>query len=502
MGAPARSRTRGSVARAPVSSGATAPSADRQRLIATLEETRRRKHELLRRLIVDQGRFDVLATEVLGLQMAPHQLKILQHQARWADANMQLAFRGGGKTTVGTVVYAIGLLLQDPNRRILVASRSGENAADMLKEMKGFIESPTFVDVFGNLKGDRWDDTGFDIATRTKVAKENSVTAVGIEGAVVSKHYDVILCDDLVDEKNASTPGVRQKTLTFFYKTLMPTLEPDGFLSIRGTRYHPDDLYGHLQRPGNEMAGARTLILPALLGNAVDGWVSQWPEKWPVATLLRLRGSMGTIIFDTQYQCDSEGMRGEIFDVDDCQLIDADQVPKDLPCFIGVDLAISQKQTGHFFAMVKFFWDAKRDYYYFTDAYENRLKFHDQRDKIVRWCCGGDGAEDGDAVEVERCGIEVNGYQDGQFQETKRKRPDLPLVRIQTETDKRVRAWKLQPKFQDKRMFFVRNPRIMRLIEVLVKMPSEPDDLFDALDHGVRATRTRSKVPREEPGLL
>lgn len=500
MGAPARSRSSGSGARAPMSSAAAAPSPIRQQLMATLEETRRRRVELLRRLVIDQGRFDILATEVLGLICAQHHLQILQHQARFSDANMQLAFRGAGKTTTGTGVYAIGLLLQDPNRRILIASRSGENAADMLKEMKGFMESPGFVEVFGNLKSDRWDDTGFDVATRTRVAKENSVTAVGIEGAVVSKHYDVILCDDLVDEKNAATPTVRAKTLTFFYKTLMPTLEPDGFLSVRGTRYHPDDLYGHLQR--NEMAGARTLIIPALLGNEVDGWRSQWPEKWPVSKLLQLRTSMGTIIFDTQYQCDSEGMRGEIFEVDDCQLIEASQVPADLPLFLGVDLAISQKQSGHFFALVLFAWDAKRDYYYFLDAYENRLKFHQQTEKIVKWCCGGDGAEDDAEVEVERCGIEVNAYQDGQFQETKRKRPDLPLVRVNTETDKRVRAWKLQPKFQDKRMFFVRGPRIMRLIEVLVKMPAEPDDLFDALDHGIRATRARNRLPRDEPGLI
>ncbi|MFA5122982.1 hypothetical protein [Zavarzinia sp.] len=500
MGAPARSRNRGSVAGAP-SPSAPATSPIRQQLLAALEEADRQRRDLLRRLIVEQGRFDILATEIFGLLMAPHHLRMLQHQARYPDANMQLAFRGAGKSTLSTIVYAIGLLCQDHDLRILVASRSGENASDMLKEMKGLIELPAFVEVFGNWVSNQWDDGGFNIAPKKRVTKEHSVTAVGIEGAVVSKHYDVILCDDLVDEKNAATPTVRSKTHTFFYKTLMPTLEPNGLLSVRGTRYHPDDLYGHLLK--SEMAGGRTLIIPALIGNAADGWRSQWPEKWPVEKLLKLRTRMGTILFDTQYQCDAEGMRGEIFDLDDCQLIDASEVPADLPRFIGVDLAISEKQRAHYFAMVEFAWDSKRDYYYFTNAFEGRLKFHLQRDKIIRWCCGGDGADPETAeVEVERCAIEVNAYQDGQFQEVKRKRPDLPIVRIQTETDKRVRAWKLQPKFQDKRMFFVRNPHVMRLIEVLVKMPAEPDDLFDAMDHGVRGTRVRNRVPREEPGLI
>lgn len=314
MAAPAARSQIGRAARATLPSLVQSSPA-RQQMLATLDQAREQRKQLIRRLVIEQGRFDILATEVLDLIVAPHHFAMLQHQARYPDNNLQLAFRGSGKTTIATDVYAIGLLLQDPNRRILIASRSGENASDMLKEIKGLLELPKFIDIFGSHQSDHWDDSAFDIATKTRVSKERSVTSVGIEGAVVSKHFDVILCDDLVDEKNAATPVTRNKTSTFFYKSLMPTLEPDGFLSIRGTRYHPEDLYGHLSQ--NEMAGPRTLVIPALLGNEVDGWRSQWPTKWPVEIFLKRRGIMGTILFDTQYQCNSDAMRGEIFDADD-----------------------------------------------------------------------------------------------------------------------------------------------------------------------------------------
>lgn len=472
----------------------------RQQLIRDMTALRAQWCAQIRHLVIELGRFDVLAREVLGLKVAPHHLELLRHQATYPDANMQLAFRGAGKTTTATEVYAIGLWLQDPERRLLLASRSGDNAADMGHEIKGFLENATFVEVFGDLRTGDWQDGSFTIATKKRVTKEPSFTAVGVESAVVSKHYDVILCDDLVDEKNAATPTVRQKTHTFFYKTLLPTLEPNGILSIRGTRYHPEDLYGHLIL--NEMAGPRTLIIPALRGNAEDGWISTWPEKWPVAKFLQLRKSMGTILFDTQYQCDAESMRGEIFDFDDFTRIEAGQVPTGLPIFLGVDLAISLKSTGHFFALVKIAWDAKNDYIYVLDSYESRLKFSDQTKKLIAWGYGGEGMEATGEPECERIGIETNAYQDAQAQNIKDTDPHLNLVKIVTDTDKRKRAWRLQPKTQDKRVFVVKSPQNDRFIEVMVKMPAEPDDLFDAFDHAVAATRSRTRTPREEPGLL
>lgn len=236
----------------------------------------------------------------MGYEVRPHHLRLMQHQHRWAERNLGLSWRGSGKTTVRTIVRAIWRFLKDPNDRILLASRSSTNAVAMLSEIKAKARSERFVDVFGDVVGPRWEEAAITVAGRTREAKEPTINTIGIDSAVASMHYDAILFDDLVDEENARTAHMRDKVRTFFYKTLLPTLEPGGELSGSGTRYHHLDMNGHLSE--NEMAGERTIILPALGGNEEDGYVSAWPERYPVAHLLALRKSMGTILFD----CHSE----------------------------------------------------------------------------------------------------------------------------------------------------------------------------------------------------
>ena len=43
-------------------------------------------------------------------------------------------------------------------------------------------------------------------------------------------HYDVILLDDIVDEKNSATEKARARLLSWYYEELMPCLEPGGKL--------------------------------------------------------------------------------------------------------------------------------------------------------------------------------------------------------------------------------------------------------------------------------
>ena len=112
--------------------------------------------------------------------------------------------------------------------------------------------------------------------------------------------------DDLVDEENARTEGQREKVRTWYFKTLLPCLEPDGRLFIVGTRYHFLDLYGLLIK--NELAGKHQVIRAI----AEDG-TTPWPEKFPLAWLEERRRQMGSAIFATQYQNDVELMKGDIF---------------------------------------------------------------------------------------------------------------------------------------------------------------------------------------------
>ena len=465
-------------------------ASSRRDLIQKLEETQEVRREWIRRQVIDNERIDLLCTEVLGYEIRPHHLRMLQHQHSKRTGNLCLVWRGAGKTTTRTIARCLFLLLQNPDTRILIASKSSTNSVTMLSEIKRHFESDRFKEVFGDWRGPKWDDTEIIVAPRTSPAKESSISCVGVESAVVSRHYDVIIGDDLVDEENARTAYMRNKLLTWYYKTLIPTLEPGGELSIHGTRYHHLDLYGHLI--ANEMSGG-LLRMPALVGNDVDGWRSQWPEKFSTDHLLRMRSSMGSIIFDSQYQVSTEKMAGGgIFDIDQCQLVSDDQIPDGLPRFLGADLAISQKTQADLFEVVVVAYDSTADRYYVIDHYANRNTFQEQR-RIIE--------EMSRRHDIERGAIEAIAYQAALIQELKRENPDLSLIPVKPKKDKVTRAWRLAAKFEDRKMFFRKG--LDGLIEELVLFPdAEHDDGFDALDLAVKACRMRAKKARREPGLL
>jgi predicted phage terminase large subunit-like protein len=490
----------------------TATARERAELLERIDRVRETRREWVRRAVLDDDRIDILAQEVLGYEIAPHHLAIARHEYTHPQS-LTLVWRGAGKTTIGTVTKAIFAMLKRPNVRILVASKAMANAVSMLSEIKAKLKSPLFVEHFGDLQGAKWDDVEFTISTRTTPAKEATVTAVGVEGSVASKHYDIVIADDLVDEENSRTPLMRGKIKTFYYKTLTPCLEivcPDGQpgeMHVLGTRYHYHDLYGHLI--ADDMADS-TLTIPALTGNEVDGWVSAWPSRFPVADLVKRRRQMGSIIFDSQYGLDCRAMQGDIFDYDWINVVTEKEVPVGLPRYLGVDLAISLGAKAHLFAIVVIAHDATTDRYYVVDHYAGRRTFADQKRLIVEYAV---------RHRVIRGAVEAVAYQEAMLHALKDEAPEIirslgdrvePLppgtpmpsfVPVKVREDKVTRAYRLSATFEDGRVFFL--PGQDAVIENIVLFPKgEFDDLYDAFDHAIAATKKRVRKERRKVGLL
>jgi predicted phage terminase large subunit-like protein len=471
---------------------------ERSQLVGVYKQYRSMRNEWLRRQIKINHRVDILATEVLGYQVKPFHLKMLQFQARHPD-NLELVFRGAGKSTLCDVAKTIQLLIEDRSLRIVLASRTMTQSEAFLKEIKGHLESNQLLaELFGpfydpNLVS-KWDNREIEILGRGRATKEASITCVGADGAVVGKHYDVEMSDDLVDEENSRTKTQRDKLVKWYYTTLEPCIEPpDADVPHRGerhrlgTRYHYDDLYGHWMN--NELKDHH-LIIPAL---DAEGR-SPWPEKFAPAWFKSKREKSGAIIFNAQFLCDTEAMKGEVFQYDDCQVVDDDKVPKGLRKYMGVDLAISEADSADHFAIAVIGVDPPTGRHYVLEHYNGQLRFNEQTKKII------DLYEKHDPI---RIGIESNGYQKAQIHNIKSKDKSIRAKGIHQDKDKMTRAMKLSALFEDKKMFFRRG--MEPLIDQLVLFPGfRYKDLFDALDLAVAASRIRAKkrIRAHEPGLL
>lgn len=441
---------------------------------------------ILRQKILEEDRIDLLAEEVLGYNLETHHEEILASQQEPVDGKqMTLAFRGAGKSTVGTITRVIFEILKNPNLRILIASNTQIQAEIFLREIKNHFEAnDKLKQIFGDYVGPKWDSREIIVKPRTKHHKESTVTCIGVGGPTASRHYDIIVADDLVDEENARTELQRERLFIWFYKSLIPTLVASGKIYLLGTRWHPNDLYGYIIK---NTPLIKLLVIPAI---KEDG-TSAWPSEWPIDKLLKIKAEVGLPIFNTQYQMDTSAMQGKVFSYDSFHWYDT--LPAEIVKFQGADLAISQKDTSDYFAYCTIGVDLKTNKTYVVEVSRGRKKFGEQTDYIVKSILKHDPI---------RTGIEANQYQAAQLQAVQDVVGKNKAIPVYTVKDKKTRAMKLEARCSNGDILFHKSQ--MLLIEEMLAMPDgDNDDMFDALDIAYTTSKQGVKKRRaNEPGIM
>lgn len=414
------------------------------------------------------------------------------HNVSDNQASMDLAPRGHGKSTIGDVDFCITKVLRNPDIRIMIGSKTQTQASAFLKEIRThFEQNVNLIRIFGDWKKSRdnvWNDKEFTVNRRTVIKKEATVSALGASGAVVSKHFDIIIGDDLVGFENARTEAQRKVLKEWFYSSLYPTLEPDGEIHILGTRYSPMDLYEDLIKSKNYKVNVQQAI------TVKDGQeVSLWESKFSLEKLRSILEEAGLIIFNMQYQNNTELAKGKIFkykyfkhfeeyEVDYAlnrvrvKVLDAQGVPFWIPVriYMGADLAISEDETSNndYFVLTVIGVDKNKNVYV-LDYLKERLSFNAQLNAILDY-----GRNK--FPMVERIGVETVQYQKSLAQEIRRLSL-LPVINIQTSKDKVTRAMRRSALFENGKVFF--RIGMDDLEECLLLFPEvDNDDLFDGLD--------------------
>lgn len=414
------------------------------------------------------------------------------HNVSDNQASMDLAPRGHGKSTIGDVDFCITKVLRNPDIRIMIGSKTQTQASAFLKEIRThFEQNVNLIRIFGDWKKSRdnvWNDKEFTVNRRTVIKKEATVSALGASGAVVSKHFDIIIGDDLVGFENARTEAQRKVLKEWFYSSLYPTLEPDGEIHILGTRYSPMDLYEDLIKSKNYKINVQQAI------TVKDGQeYSLWESKFSLEKLRSIREEAGLIIFNMQYQNNTELAKGKIFkykyfkhfeeyEVDydlnrvRVKVLDSQGVPYWIPVriYMGADLAISEDETSNndYFVLTVIGVDSNKNVYV-LDYLKERLTFNAQLNAILDY-------GKNKFPMVERIGVETVQYQKSLAQEIRRLSL-LPVINIQTSKDKVTRAMKRSALFENGKVWF--RIGMDDLEECLLLFPEvDHDDLFDGLD--------------------
>lgn len=226
--------------------------------------------------------------------------------------------RGHLKSTIITVGYSLWRLAQDPTLRILIANATAPMSESFLRQIKSHIKrNQSFIDLFGDLSrgAEKWADGAIRLAHATShAAKENSITAFGIGGNLVSQHYDIMIFDDLVNRENIHTEERIADVRQFYVDAQDLVDDPIHTEQIMiGTRWTEYDLYGSiLDRENPEREEWRILKRETVEGDfeiqknkkggfEIVGGTLLYPFKFPRKALNKLIAAKGLYDFSAQY---------------------------------------------------------------------------------------------------------------------------------------------------------------------------------------------------------
>lgn len=271
-----------------------------------------------------------------GMRRAAHRdkwLDLFENQSTTAQQTgvkgklLVLAPRDHGKTEVA-ITYATRALCLDRDIRILWISESQGQAEKRMRRITSLLNSARIVEDWTlepeagapPFKGadTKWTNNLLYLQ-RTRESVDASLECIGAGGAVTGGHFDLIICDDIQDDRNTYTAGVRSKTREWWRGTVAPMLSRGGSILVIGTRKHHDDLFSHLiDDPTYRVIHDRAIIewpekydfikaedengRQIITGVDVNGGLSLWPEERPLDYLLLERRAVGSRLFAREFQ--------------------------------------------------------------------------------------------------------------------------------------------------------------------------------------------------------
>ncbi len=291
------------------------------------------------------------------------------------DMNKYLAvlgFRGSAKSTV-LEAFAIWSMLNGRHNFIVYIRATIEDSKMSLANIRGEIEENGMLRAdFGIMLEsqsahgfrEKWSESQLTIGDCTIIAKSRGQKVRGVK--FKKARIDLIIADDLEDVIDADTVEKRQKTRAWFFTEVMQAtkqgVEADNVkIVLLGNLVHRDCLIKHLSRSKL----VRTLEFGILLPNGEPSWPGLYPtradvEKKHQEVLIAGEG-MGAVIWAREFllkDADEEDMilkPSEIKYYPDEWLLRKPEASG-----VGVDFAISQKQTADYTAMCKAM-DVKND---------------------------------------------------------------------------------------------------------------------------------------------
>lgn len=262
--------------------------------------------------------YDILGYRDINLQLAWAMCEFWEKPDR---NKLGLLPRGTFKTSIFSIGGSIFEILRNKDIRILLTNANLDNAKAILKGIQDhFIHNQKFRYLYPELCPSiehKSKIREFGIQDQMRVPnqrhgiREATIEIGAVEQNLVSRHYEVHIGDDLVNQMNTSTREQINKVDNFI-KAAYALLEPGvGRCYLVGTRWSFDDPYGRIIE---DKETAYAVYIRKILEPDENGrLVSIFPERFPKDEIRRIKKNMGNYLFYSQMMNDPVSEEDQVF---------------------------------------------------------------------------------------------------------------------------------------------------------------------------------------------
>ncbi len=281
-----------------------------------------------------------------------------------------MGFRGCAKSTI-LEAFAIWSMLNERHNYIVWIGNTMDDSKESLANIKAEIEENESLrsDFDIRLATDDGMATQKDIITKKWSEKQLiigncTIVAKSRLGKVRGKKFkkariDLIICDDLEDIKTADTAEKRAETRKWFYAEVLQAtkqgvLATDTKVVMLGNLVQRDCLVVHFGK--NEKV--KSFRFPLIDENGEITWKALYPDMQAVeekkAEVMMAGEGLGPVIWAREFLLKDADEENMVIRLEDIQYYPDEWLQKKAQSAgVGVDLAISKKQTADYTAMVK-----------------------------------------------------------------------------------------------------------------------------------------------------
>ena len=211
------------------------------------------------------------------------------------------------------------------------------------------------------------------------------------------KRPNIILLDDIENDENVESKDAREKLANWFFNAVIPAVNPNKFeIDFIGTPIHQDALLINLISSDEfkfiKLPAAEHLTLEMITGESDEKIVSAWTDRFTIdylRSMYKLYASNNRLTsFWQEFMLQIAPKENLLYDTSKIKRYDMKDMKdnlKGLTYYISVDLAISERDTADFTALVVIGINENNDWFLVDGFYERGMKPDETMNRIFEY---------------------------------------------------------------------------------------------------------------------